>query len=340
MRHRTLGRTGLQVSEIGFGGIPIQRVPSEEVGAIVNSALDRGINFFDTARAYTDSESKLGAALRMRRGEAIVATKSMARTGEAMAADIRQSLETTGLDQIDLYQVHNVKDRASLERMLAGDGALAALKDARREGLIRHLGVTGHIKPVLLELLKTGEFETVQFPFNPVETDGVRELLEAAAQAGAGVIVMKPMAGGALKNAALSLKFILEYPVSVAIPGMDSVDQVAANAAVGEAPPGLTAEERETLAREAAALGPGFCRRCEYCLPCQQGIDIPMVFLLDGYYRRYDLKNWARLRYSEMKVRPDACQECGECEERCPYSLPIRRMLQEAVGRLAPGQAG
>lgn len=334
MRYRTLGKTGLQVSEIGFGGIPIQRVPFEQVGAIVDRALDLGINFFDTARGYTDSELKLGAALKGRRAEAIIATKSMARTRAEMAADIQKSLDTMGLGYIDLYQMHNVKDQVALEQILSSDGAMVALLDARRKGLIRHIGVTGHIKRQIMELLKVEEIETVQFPFNPVETNDVQGLLESAGKAGAGVIVMKPLAGGTFKHPSLSLRFILGYPVSVVIPGMDSIAQVEENAAVGSQP-ALDQVERKSLEQEVAAMGITFCRRCEYCLPCQQGIDIPLVFLLDGYYQRYDLQGWAKQRYEGMKVKPDACQECGECEERCPYSLPIRQMLKDALTRLA-----
>ena len=335
MRLRTLGKTGLQVSEIGFGGIPIQRVPAEQAGTIVNRALDLGINFFDTARSYTDSEQKLGAALRGRRSQALVATKSLARTRDGMAAEIEKSLQAMGTDYIDLYQMHNVKDQASLQQVLGSDGAIVALREARQKGMIRHIGVTAHIKPTLLEFLRVAEIETVQFPFNPVETDSVKELLDTAGRVNAGVIVMKPLAGGAFKNPSLSLKFILEHQVSVAIPGVDSIAQVEANAALGDAPPGLTAEERKTLGQEVASLGSTFCRRCEYCMPCQQGIDIPMVFLLDGYHQRYGLQGWAKRRYEGIGVKPDACLECGECEERCPYNLPIRQMLQEAMIRLS-----
>ncbi|MGB9791446.1 MAG: aldo/keto reductase [Thermacetogeniaceae bacterium] len=334
MRYRKLGRTGLQVSEIGFGGIPIQRISRQEAAAVINRAIDLGINFFDTARNYTDSEEKLGAVLRERRDEVIIATKSMARTKDEMAADIRKSIETMRVDYIDIYQMHNVKDRESLEKVLSEDGALAALKEAKEKGLIRHIGVTGHVKSFLIDVIKTGEVETVQFPFNPIETDGAEELLRLAQETNTGVIVMKPLAGGAFKNPTLSLRYILTHPVSVVIPGMDSVKQVEENAAVGNAPLELSPEERKTLEEEVARLGKTFCRRCEYCQPCPQGIDIPMVFLLDGYYQRYDLKEWARQRYEGLKVKADACQECGECEEKCPYSLPIRRMLKEAAARL------
>ena len=334
MEYRTLGKTGLRVSVVGFGGIPIQRVSAAEANAIVNRALDLGINFFDTARAYTDSEEKLGAALKARRKEAVIATKSMARTGEAMAADIKKSLETMGLDYIDLYQLHNVKSKRELDRVLSPDGALAALKEAKKEGLIRHIGITGHIKDFLSQTLVLEEIETVQFPFNAVETVGVQELLKQAGAMGKGVIVMKPLAGGALRNGNLALRYILEHDVTTVIPGMDSLQQVEENAGVGNAPLTLTAAERYALDEEVKTLGGAFCRRCEYCKPCGQNIDIPTVFLLDGYYTRYNLQDWARERYRALKAGADACIGCGECEERCPYNLPIRQMLAEAAARL------
>lgn len=334
MNYRLLGKTGLKVSVVGFGGIPIQRVSPDQTAAIINRALDRGINFFDTAKAYTDSEAKLGEVLKKRRKEAIIATKSMARTREGMASDIQKSLATMGVDTIDLYQLHNVKDEAALEQALSPDGALAALKEAKREGVIGHIGITGHIKPFLLEALKEEALETVQFPFNAVELVGVRELLALSAKNSVGVIVMKPLAGGALKNAGPALRFILEHPISTVIPGVDALEQVDHNASVGDNPLPLTAEERKSLEAEACNLGNAFCRRCEYCQPCPQGIDIPTVFLLDGYFTRYGLQEWARERYWSLTAKADLCQDCGMCEERCPYSLPIRRMLESAASRL------
>ncbi len=335
MEYRTLGKTGLNISVVGFGGIPIQRVSADESNAIISRALDLGINFFDTARGYTDSEEKLGAALKARRREAVVATKSMARTRDAMAADIKKSLETMRLDYIDLYQMHNVKSKKELDRVLSPDGALAALIEAKKEGLVRHIGVTGHIKDFLLETLRVEEVETVQFPFNAVETVGVSALLEQAGEKGIGVIVMKPLAGGALRNGNLALRYILEHTVTTVIPGMDSLEQVEENAAVGSNPLHLNTAERQTLEEEVKNLGGTFCRRCEYCKPCSQRIDIPTVFLFDGYYTRYNLQDWARERYQDLKARADACIDCGECEAKCPYSLPIRRMLAEAATRLA-----
>ncbi|GAB6179261.1 aldo/keto reductase [Desulfotomaculum defluvii] len=334
MQYRTLGRTGLEVSVIGFGGIPIQRVTEQEAVTLVNRALDLGINFFDTARGYTDSEAKLGLVLKQRRKEAILATKSMARTKDGMTADIQKSLTTMGVDYIDLYQCHNVKDHESLEQILSPNGALVALKEAQSKGLIGHIGITGHVQETLVEALKTGKFATVQFPFNAVETEA-KELLAMAQQTNTAIIVMKPMAGGALRNARLALGYLLEQPVTTIIPGVDSLQQIEENAQLGNEFTPLREEERIALKEETEKLGPVFCRRCEYCKPCPQGIDIPTVFLLEGYYNRYDLKDWAKERYKALEAKADMCIECGQCEEKCPYSLPIRKLLSEAGGILA-----
>jgi len=334
MQYRILGRTGLKVSVVGFGGIPIQRIPETDSTAIINRALELGINFFDTARGYTNSEAKLGAVLGKKRDQVIIATKAMSRTAAGMTADIHQSLKTMGLDYIDLYQLHNVKDRQAYEQAFGPGGALDALKQAKRDGLVRHIGITGHIRSFVVEALKTGELETVQFPFNAVEAAGAEELLNLAANTETGVIVMKPLAGGAIKNTGPALRFILEHPVSTVIPGMDALEQVDQNAAVGTDLRPLNGTERKALEEMAAKLGSTFCRRCEYCQPCPQGVDIPTVFLLDGYFTRYELQDWARERYRGMKVTARECVECGECEEKCPYSLPIRTMLAEAKTRL------
>ncbi len=335
MQYRTLGKTGLEVSLIGFGGIPIQRVDFATAKEIVNKALDVGINFFDTARGYTDSERKLGQVLGSRRSEAVIATKSMGRTKELMAEDIQKSLNELAVDYIDLYQLHNIKTKEELEKVLGPGGALEALLEAKEAGLVKHIGITSHIPAVLKEAMAYEQLETIQFPFNAVEVSNGEELFGLAESTRKGVIIMKPLAGGAIRRADLALRFIMDYPVSSIIPGMDSVEQVLANAELAKNYQGLTMEERNELKAETDKLGTRFCRRCEYCQPCLQDIQIPQVFLLEGYYSRYNLKEWAKERYKALAVQANECVECGRCEEKCPYNLPIRQMLKDAHSKLA-----
>ena len=330
MKLQQLGRTGIEVSAVGFGGIPIQRIDFGRAAEVVEAAIANGINFIDTARGYTDSEAKLGQFIGEYRKQLVIATKTMSRSKGDMSRDIDKSLKELKTDYIDLYQCHNVKDEDALERVLAPGGALEALQEAKSNGKIRFIGITGHIAGVLVKAVKSDRFDTVQVPFNPVETVALEELLPLAAQMNLGTIAMKPFAGGAFKNKAACLKFILEKGFSVAIPGMDDVSQVLENVTAGEENAALSGAERELLIGEMESLGRAFCRRCEYCQPCPRGIDIPTIFLLQGYSTRYGLQEWAMERYQPMPAKISDCADCGECEEKCPYSLPIREMLKEA----------
>jgi predicted aldo/keto reductase-like oxidoreductase len=330
MEKRELGRTGLLVSAVGFGGIPIQRVDSKEAERVIREALDQGINFFDSARAYSDSEAKIGQALKGVASRPFLATKAGSRTYDGMLQEVETSLRALEVDTIDLYQLHNIKNQQELDQVLAGDGALAALKDCLRQGKIRFIGITSHRSDVLVQALKTGEFATVQFPFNPLERAAEEELLPLARKTGVGTIVMKPLAGGAFQHSRQALRFALQYPVSTVIPGMDSPAQVRANARVGRNPVPLQPQEIKALKEECCRLGRDFCRRCEYCLPCPQGVKISLAFLLDGYWTRYGLRHWAEDRYRSSDAGAGKCIQCGLCETRCPYQLPIREMLARA----------
>lgn len=336
MEKRILGKTGLEVSVIGFGGIPIQRVDKETAISLIEELHNQGINFIDTARGYTISEELIGFGLeKVGRDKFILATKSMARDYEGMKREIETSLKNLKTEQIDLYQLHNVRTEEQYNQILSEDGALRALLDAKKEGKIKHIGITSHDLVTIEKAIESGKFETIQFPYNPVERQA-EELFKKANDLGIGVIVMKPLAGGAISNGELSLRFILENPnVSVEIPGMQSIEEIRNNAKVGNELRRLTDEEREIIMKEANELGTEFCRRCGYCAPCPQGIDIPVQFLMEGYYSRYNLKDWAKDRYESLPKKASDCIECGQCETRCPYDLPIKKMLKKVVGTFA-----
>lgn len=329
MQYRNLGKTGLRVSLMGLGGIPLQRVSEAEAKKIILTAVEKGINFIDTARAYTDSEAKIGESLIGLRDKVVLASKTMARTKEKMLNDIEISLRNLKTDYIDLYQCHNVRTQEEMDIVLAPGGALEALSDAQKAGKVRHIGLTGHRVPVLSDGIKTGVFATIQVPYNYMERSPEEELLPLARKEGLGIIVMKPLAGGAFSKSDLALRFLMHQDVTSIIPGMDSVEQVLQNTELVRENRELTASELEYLVEEARKIGNRFCRRCDYCKPCPQGIDIASSFVLHGYYTRYGLPEWSRERYNALKVKASDCIECGLCESRCPYSLPIREMLKE-----------
>ncbi len=333
MEYRILGKTGLQISRLGLGGIPIQKIDAEGTKALIGVLLKEGVNFIDTARGYTVSEEYLGYALEGVRDRFVLATKSMARTKEAMAADIDVSLKNLRTDYIDLYQIHNPAAK-DLEQVTAPGGALEALLEAKAAGKIGHIGITLHSVDLFRRAVELPWVETVMFPYNVVETQG-EELISRCAEHNVGFICMKPMAGGAIEDARVAMRFILNNPsVTVVIPGMAEAAEVVQNAAATADTSPLTEEEQQSIGRIREQLGTNFCRRCNYCAPCTAGINISAVFLFEGYYSRYDLKDWARDRYAQLPKVASDCIDCGICESRCPYELPIREMLKKAAATM------
>ena len=330
MEYRILGRTGLKVSRMGFGGIPIQRIDPQGTRALMLRLREEGINYIDTARGYTVSESYLGEALEGIRGDFILATKSMSRTKEAMAKDIDISLGNLRTDYIDLYQVHN-PSVAQLEQVVAPGGALEALQEAKAAGKIGHIGLTAHSLDVFTMGLEMPWVETIMFPYNIVESQGI-DLIAKCAEKGIGFIDMKPLAGGAIEDATLALRYVCANDnVTITIPGMAELAELDQNlAAVNDTTP-LTDADFARMDAIRKELGTHFCRRCNYCAPCTVGISIPSCFLFHGYLQRYGLADWAKGRYASMSIKASACIGCGACEGRCPYSLPIRDMLKKVA---------
>jgi predicted aldo/keto reductase-like oxidoreductase len=324
---RKLGSTNIELNRVGFGGIPIQRITQEDTNLVINELINQGINFIDSARGYTISEEYIGNAIEGKRDKFILATKSMSRSYDDMIGDVNISLNNFKTEYIDLYQLHNLKPD-EYDGIFDDDMAYAALLKCKEEGKIKHIGITSHSIDTIKKAVNSGNFDTIQFPYNIVE-DQADEIFKEANKNGIGVIVMKPLAGGAIDNAKLAIKYILSKDyIDVVIPGMDSVNQVIENTSVLNNL-NITDEENLEIKDIIEKLGNRFCRRCEYCMPCPVGINIPMNFLLEGYYSRYNLKEWSKDRYKSLDVNASNCIECGKCESKCPYELPIREMLKD-----------
>ncbi len=330
MNYKILGKTNLKISCLGFGGIPIQKTSREETKRLLHYLLEQGVNYIDTARGYTVSEEYIGYGLEGIREQFVLATKSFARTKAAMEQDIAISLKNLQTEYIDLYQIHNPTP-AELEQVITPGGALEALQAAKKDGKIGHIGITLHSLELFRMALEYDWVETIMFPYNIVETQG-EELIARCAEKNIGFIAMKPMAGGAIGNAELALRFLHQNShISVVIPGMAAVEEIKQNLASISDPSPLTPREQAELDKIRKELGTNFCRRCNYCAPCTAGIPISAVFLMEGYYNRYGLKKWAEIRYQGLAHKASECVGCGACESRCPYNLPIREMLKRSV---------
>ena len=330
MEYRILGKTGLKISRMGFGGIPIQKIDEEGTRKLLHEMMEKGVNYIDSARGYTVSEQYIGYGLEGIRDKFVLATKSMSRTKETMAADIETSLGNFRTDYIDLYQVHN-PSMEQLDQVMGEGGALEALMEAKAAGKIGHIGLTAHSTEVFERALELDWVETIMFPYNIVEQQGA-ELIHKCAEKNIGFIVMKPLAGGAIEDASLALRYVCSNPdVTVVIPGMAEIHELEQNLAACSNTEPLTQEELKEMDKVREQLGTDFCRRCNYCAPCTVGINIPSVFLFAGYLQRYDLADWAKDRYSTLKVKASACIGCGKCEPRCPYHLPIREKLKKCA---------
>ncbi len=330
MKYVTLGKTGLKVSAVGLGGIPIQRTTKEEAVDVVNECMIQGINFLDTARGYTVSEEFFGEALKDVRSGWVIATKSMSRDYESMKRDIEISLKNLQTDYIDLYQIHNIKTDVEFDTVFGDNGAYKALLEAKEEGKVRHIGATAHGVEAFERLISEFEdkIETIMFPFNIVESQG-EALMKECTKKNIGFIAMKPVAGGNIEDVPLGLKYCLNNPdCTIVIPGMGNAKEVEQNSDNNIFKP-LTDEEIQKCQEIRDELGNEFCRRCGYCAPCPQGINIPSNFLFVNYLRKYGLGEWAKERYATMPKNASDCVECGLCETRCPYNLPIRAMLKK-----------
>ncbi len=316
------------VSEVGFGGIPIINIGMEDAVSLLRHCFELGITLFDTANMYGDSEKKMGAAFESVRDRVVLASKTLERDAEGAASHLDLSLENLKTGRLDVYQLHQVANRKTLDEVMAPGGAYEALEKAKSDGKIRFIGLSSHNTQIAIEACRTGRFDTVQIPFNFIEKDALESLFPVAAEMDMGIIGMKPLAGGVLDRADLCFGFLQQYPMVVPIPGMKARDEADEIAGLYASPQGLTAERQEKIEEIRSELGTKFCRRCEYCMPCQQEIHIPTALGMQAFVKRLPPLATIALNDENMK-KADTCIECGECAEKCPYELPIPDLIKE-----------
>ena len=328
MRTLELGKTGLLVSEVGFGGIPIIRLSTEEAVKVLKRAYERGITLYDTANMYLDSEEKMGVAFDGIRDKVVLATKSLKRDRAGVAADIELSLKRMRTDFIDLFQIHQLSLEADYEKVTGPDGALESVFRAKEDGRIRHVGLTSHSIEMAMRLLETGLFSTVQFPFNFIESKPVETLHPLARAREIGILAMKPFGGGVVEDGELCFKFLRQYPDIIPLPGFDAVEQVDQIVALYGKENDVLEADLASMERWRAELGQEFCRRCEYCQPCEHGVMITPAMNYPIIARRMSGRKAAGFA-AKMMESVRNCIECGECTDRCPYNLPIPEMLKK-----------
>jgi predicted aldo/keto reductase-like oxidoreductase len=329
MKRMILGKTGIEAVRMGFGGIPIQRVSEVQAIEIVLYALEKGMDFIDTSRMYTTSETRIGKALRESRKQVSVATKSFARSAEGIQRDIETSLKELQRDYIDLYQCHGISSDEEYERITARDGALSGLLKAKEQGLIGHVGITSHSLDLLDRVLDDGMFETIMVCLSFLEPAAKDKILPKARKKNVGVIAMKPFSGGVIAAPEIALKWVLSFPDILVIAGVEYKELVDQNwnAFLGDY--AITEAEKQVMDGICAQFDKKFCRRCDYCQPCPQEIPIQFVLGIRSMIKRAGNGLIQSPMGKNMLEKAAKCTECGDCMDRCPYGLPIPEMIKD-----------
>ena len=323
----TLGNTGITVCRNGFGALPIQRISKEDAAYIVRLAYKGGVSFFDTARAYSDSEEKLGYAFEgIPRNSYYLATKTAAENGDDLRKDLETSLSLLKTDYVDIYQFHNP---SFCPKRGDGSGLYEAMEEAKREGKVRHIGITAHRLGVAKEAIESGLYETLQFPFSYISGEKEMELVEMCRQRGMGFIAMKGLAGGLLNNSKASYAFMSQFDSVLPIWGVQREKEMLEWLSYSENPPVMDEELKAIIEKDRKELRGDFCRGCGYCMPCPMGIQISECARMIQMIRRAPSAFQLGKEGQEMMAAIQNCVKCGKCMDKCPYSLPIPTLLEK-----------
>ena len=326
MRNITLGTTGITVPQNAFGALPCQRVSQEEAVHLLRKAYEGGMRFFDTARGYTDSEAKVGEAFDGMRDKIYIATKTMAKTPEKFWADLETSLKNLRTDYIDIYQFHNTDQ---CWKPGDGTGMYECMLEAKAKGLIRHIGATAHKIGVAEELVESGLYETLQFPFSYLSGEREQKLVASCKAHNMGFICMKGLAGGLINRSDAAMAFMTQFDNALPIWGIQRENELDEWLSYMEETPEMTEEIRAYIESEKAELAGNFCRGCGYCSPCTVGISVKDCARMSLMVRRAPSQGWLSPHWQEEMAKINDCIECGVCMTRCPYELPIPELLRK-----------
>jgi hypothetical protein len=322
------GKTGLKVSRIALGGIPVMRLSMSEGVGLVREVVEMGINFIDTAHMYGDSEEKIGNAIRgIRREDVVLATKSTALDKDTFLEQLDVSLKRLSTAYVDIFQLHSVSSEEAMKRAMGPEGAMEGLSQAVREGKVRHPGFSSHNLPIAKKMMETGEFQTLQVPFNFVDREAADEILPLAREMGLGFICMKPFGGGLLRHADLCIRYLMQFDGIVPDPGIERIEEMREIVGIARNPRPLLEGEIAQMEDIRKELGATWCHRCDYCQPCPEGIPISLLLVTESVVRRMSRGMVIPFLGPSME-RAGSCAECRECVQRCPYGLDIPKLLR------------
>ncbi|MDO4491330.1 MAG: aldo/keto reductase [Lachnospiraceae bacterium] len=328
MKQITLGTTGIIVPQNGFGALPVQRISSEAAVSLLRRAYTGGIRFFDTARGYTDSEEKLGLAFGdgyVNREEIYLASKTPAKKPEDFWKDLETCLATLKTEYIDIYQFHCA---GQVYAPGDGTGMYECMLEAKKQGKIRHIGITAHKIQVAIDAANSGLYETIQFPFSYIATEKEMELVELCREKNIGFIAMKGLAGGLINNSAAAMAFMNQFDHVLPIWGMQKEEELDQWLSYMENTPEMTQELKDFIEKEKQELSGSFCRGCGYCMPCPQGIEINTCARMYLMLRRAQSDMWLTKEMQEKMAKVENCTGCRKCVKKCPYGLETPELLK------------
>jgi len=324
------GRTELMVSKLALGGIPLMRLPKEDGVAIVREALDLGINFIDTARAYTDSEEKIGEAIRgIPREELVLSSKSIAQTPAELSDHLDTSLSLLGVDYVDIFHLHSISSQERYDNAFKEGGNLEWLQEQVKLGKVRFPAFSSHTVDLALKIMQTNQFDVVQLPLNFIDLEA-EKAVGLARELDMGFISMKPMGGGRIDKAEPAFHYLMQYDNIVPDPGIESLEQIREIVAIVEAGERLNEADEAYIVKLRAETGATWCHRCDYCQPCSQGILISSALIVESTFGRFNSQG-AHWLVDGAVAAARSCTQCGDCLPRCPYHLDIPTLLKENI---------